>query len=824
VGGSLPKINETSKSIENIEGDGFVRLMKKLVVVLLVAIFIASGWQTPLANNVYAATVDNDSRFIAPITPINNTNSWTPISNRTELEAIRNNLDGLFFLTADIDLSGREWTPIGNRENPFAGVLDGQGHVIRNMTITSEINATAGHGRGLSMTAADYGLFGSVRGSAQPRNLHPIMNLGLENVNINLRLSGDGVHDINVGGLIGGSQDWNLGITNSFVTGSISVVLRDARERSHRHISVGGLVGNWLTSARYSFNTADISVHVTADESQQTLVSVGGVAGSGSLWSNRNFNAGNIIASVDVIGRSYPIANLNVGGILGRSDGNVAIIDSYNLGNVEASASALGMNTDFRRRDGRVGPSAQANAHASGLANGGRIEGSFNAGNVSSSANSNGIDDGSSRAISAGLSWSGVNNITNSASLAHSIISSHDSHILGSPERPTTNSFAVNDVRSSSTVVVQSNIMYPRNAFGYSSFWVDLLDFDFENIWEMSAYGYPVFKGMGHIRPTNNDFYAVTKRTLTFHAGAADEGYRDVDLDIYWGWDLFSNSSTIYDNRLAIVALALANAATHSEGRVREMLGTGNRGLGFHNIEPFNYPDSTNRSQPAHTIASRRISLNGEDYNLIVIVNRGSSDLGDWRTNADFINGITGTNLSAAVDSVYQNVLAHMDRHFPHARTSDKNIFFITGYSLGGAIANSLSDLLNIYAHGTIASTHGIGERGMFVYTFAAPNNRTAQPNPDRLNVFNIINLNDVVPLLDVRFGYRFGEIRAFGSGRHNLMVEPFSQLTNGRNLFEYLGDYSNNILGAAISPRATARALLAAHDTTVYMAYLLSR
>ena len=41
-----------------------------------------------------------------------------------------------FRLTQDIDLGGKEWTPIGNSKNIFKGTLDGQGHVVKNLKIT----------------------------------------------------------------------------------------------------------------------------------------------------------------------------------------------------------------------------------------------------------------------------------------------------------------------------------------------------------------------------------------------------------------------------------------------------------------------------------------------------------------------------------------------------------------------------------------------------------------------------------------------------------------------------------------------------------------
>ena len=47
------------------------------------------------------------------------------------------NLTGTFCLGNDIDLAGVSWIPIGDPSAPFSGVLDGNGHVISNLTLTS---------------------------------------------------------------------------------------------------------------------------------------------------------------------------------------------------------------------------------------------------------------------------------------------------------------------------------------------------------------------------------------------------------------------------------------------------------------------------------------------------------------------------------------------------------------------------------------------------------------------------------------------------------------------------------------------------------------
>ncbi|MDD4292078.1 MAG: hypothetical protein PHX51_07595 [Clostridia bacterium] len=68
---------------------------------------------------------------------------WMFIASRTikittvdDLMNVNDNLDRHYSLEADLDLGGMEWTPIGNREEAFSGIFDGNGHTIGNFKIT----------------------------------------------------------------------------------------------------------------------------------------------------------------------------------------------------------------------------------------------------------------------------------------------------------------------------------------------------------------------------------------------------------------------------------------------------------------------------------------------------------------------------------------------------------------------------------------------------------------------------------------------------------------------------------------------------------------
>ncbi|OHB56863.1 MAG: hypothetical protein A2Y07_10835 [Planctomycetes bacterium GWF2_50_10] len=117
-------------------------------------------------------------------------NDWLLLTNDP------NKWNKQFILTADIDLTDVNLTPVGNSNTRFTGIFDGNYHVIRNADI--------------NMPGANYvGLFGYLAGSGQ------IENLGVVDCNIN---AGDGDY---VAGLVGSNFDYGH-IQNCYVTGTVS--------------------------------------------------------------------------------------------------------------------------------------------------------------------------------------------------------------------------------------------------------------------------------------------------------------------------------------------------------------------------------------------------------------------------------------------------------------------------------------------------------------------------------------------------------------------------------------------------------------------------
>lgn len=134
-----------------------------------------------------------------------------------------NNFSGkTITLTADIDLDGIDWKPIGNVTSypgiTFAGTFDGGEHTISNLT-TSD-NTTA---------HASAGLFGSITGK--------VRNLKLENVNVS--------SSHYAGAIVGySSEGVGMEISNCHVNGGTIVSSPEAVNGGHDNgDKVGGIIG-----------------------------------------------------------------------------------------------------------------------------------------------------------------------------------------------------------------------------------------------------------------------------------------------------------------------------------------------------------------------------------------------------------------------------------------------------------------------------------------------------------------------------------------------------------------------------------------------------
>ena len=194
-------------------------------------------------------------------------------------------------LDTDIDLTGKDWTPIGtDYDNSYKGTFDGGGHTITGLTVT---------------TNDEYvGLFGYLNRAGT------VKNVVMEGVQI----TSNQIYGGSIGGVVGSS--WGT-IENCSVSGSVSGT-----------VYVGGVAG------------AQIGGSITGCSSSATvkgMVDVGGVAGQTN--SNATLTAcyatGNVIIEID------PVKNIAGGSLVGMNAGS-SLLACYATGNVTSTGSSTG--------------------------------------------------------------------------------------------------------------------------------------------------------------------------------------------------------------------------------------------------------------------------------------------------------------------------------------------------------------------------------------------------------------------------------------------------------------------------------------------------
>lgn len=194
-------------------------------------------------------------------------------------------------LTADIDLTGKNWTPIGTSfSNKYTGTFDGGGHTIKGLTVTTNDQFV--------------GLFGSIG------NAGTVKNVMMEDVQITSNRSS---------GFAGGVAGYSDGtIENCSVSGSVSGT-----------VYVGGVVGaQWEGSITGCSSSATV----------KGMVHVGGVVGqtNGGATLTACYATGNVTLEID------PRKNIAGGSLVGFNGGSRGLLACYATGNVTSTGNSTG--------------------------------------------------------------------------------------------------------------------------------------------------------------------------------------------------------------------------------------------------------------------------------------------------------------------------------------------------------------------------------------------------------------------------------------------------------------------------------------------------
>ena len=194
-------------------------------------------------------------------------------------------------LDTDIDLTGKDWTPIGtDYDNSYKGTFDGGGHTITGLTFTTNDEFA--------------GLFGWLNRAGT------VKNVVMEGVQI----TSNQIYGGSIGGVVG--YGWGT-IENCSVSGSVSGT-----------VYVGGVVG------------VQIGGSITGCSSSATVkgtVDVGGVAGQ----TNSSATLTACYATGNVIIEMAPNKNIAGGSLVGMNAGS-SLLACYATGNVTSTGSSTG--------------------------------------------------------------------------------------------------------------------------------------------------------------------------------------------------------------------------------------------------------------------------------------------------------------------------------------------------------------------------------------------------------------------------------------------------------------------------------------------------
>ena len=388
------------------------------------------------------------------------------ISTATQLKAINNNLSACYKLTANIDLNGEDFTPLGNAESgTFSGIFDGNGFTISNLNVFSgKFAGLFGCNEGTIKNVKLSGIYvygtryiGGVVG--QNTTLGSVFNCSVSSGDIE---ADDGINEIYAGGIIG----YNEG----FVEGTFSNNANLKINNESSSAVAGGIIGK--NNSVYSVNITDSTNtgNISASGSKNTYC--GGLVGinTSAVEITNSTNTGNV-------SYSYTTSYSYSGGFVGYNDnGAITITNGTNTGNVSSSSSSASYSGGF------VGSNEGTLT----------ITDCTNTGNISSSSS----DSVSYSGGFVGVDYEGTITISNSTNTGN--ISGSSGGFVGS--------YSYNSKRTIIDSYCLTGSVGRNGNYGYNGYMLtpeqmrnqnSFNDFDFENVWTMNSFineGYPYLK------------------------------------------------------------------------------------------------------------------------------------------------------------------------------------------------------------------------------------------------------------------------------------------------------------------------------------------
>ncbi len=232
----------------------------------------------------------------------------------------------------------------------------------------------------------------------------------------------------------------------------------------------------------------------------------------------------------------------------------------------------------------------------------------------------------------------------------------------------------------------------------------------------------------------------------TFQYAGMYNNQKDASMEYAYSDAYFDGDARVYNPSLSSMSLCLEMSSWSSRDEENWVDKTANSRellteIGFVDFAQNDFWDDAPTVDSIGAVAARKQL---EDATLIALAVRGGGYFSEWGSNILIGAEAEHTGFATARD----NVLTFLNEYITQCGITGRVKLWLVGFSRGAAVANMTAGYLN--ANGLTADA-SLLPTDLYCYTFEAPQgilSADAGADADYSNIHNIINPNDIVPLV----------------------------------------------------------------------------
>lgn len=238
--------------------------------------------------------------------------------------------------------------------------------------------------------------------------------------------------------------------------------------------------------------------------------------------------------------------------------------------------------------------------------------------------------------------------------------------------------------------------------------------------------------------------FDVARGTFRYAGMFTEEA--DSTAEYAYSDEYFDIDSTIYNPSLATMSLCfeLSSWSSHDTEIWNQKSQNAKALLKEIGFEDFAQNEFWNDKPSTKSVGAVVANKSLEDCTLIALAVRGGGYYNEWGSNVAV--GLSGEHSGFAEGK--ENVIRFLNEYIEKNEISGRVKIWLVGYSRGGAIANLVAGYLN---QNGLSNGAELVPEDLYCYAFAPPKGAIEEEigkDSEHANIHNIINVNDVVPLV----------------------------------------------------------------------------